>query len=63
MTADDAWRLYAAAERRADRSREHGDRAGELIASGQAAYRFDEWLAACDREEDERNTRAKRLAS
>jgi hypothetical protein len=63
VTADAAWLLYAAAERRADRSRKLGDRGGELIAAGQAAYRFDEWLAACDREEDERNTRAKRLAS
>jgi hypothetical protein len=44
-SADEIWRDYAAAERRADRSRERGDRAGELIASGQAAHWFAEWLA------------------
>jgi hypothetical protein len=63
MTADDPWREYAAAVRRAEHSRDLGDRAGELIAAGQAAHWFDEWLAASDRDRDERNTRTKRLAS
>lgn len=47
-SAPDAYRDWRAAERRMDGASKRGDRAGWLIASGQARHFFDEWCRAED---------------